>query len=174
MAAGRRRHALLCVSVAVRVGVLWVLFAADDRAVAVGAARRKPGTAQPYRRGRMACAAGWRVWVGERAAGDLLWRGTGERAAWRAFAGRRLFLLAIVDELAAGAIAGDSGLVHRYRRPGGIGCTDAAWCAVADDQDFGRAGGTCAAHGEPAVGRAAGIDGREFVRDDSCAAGEPE
>jgi hypothetical protein len=63
VAAGRRRHALLRLSAAVRVGVQRVLSAADDRALAADAARRQPGAAQSHRRGRVARAAGRSVWA---------------------------------------------------------------------------------------------------------------
>ena len=48
LAAGRRRHALLRVSAALRLGLQRLLSAADDRAVAADSARRQPGAAQPH------------------------------------------------------------------------------------------------------------------------------
>ena len=101
LAAGRRRHALLRLSAALRLGLQRLLSAADDRALAADPARREPGAAQPHRRGRVARAARRRLRPGQRAADHLLRRGAGQRAARRSAASRRLLLSAPVDQLAA-------------------------------------------------------------------------
>ena len=54
LAARRRRHAVLRVPAALRLGLQRLLPAADDRALAADPARHQPGIAQPHRRGRMA------------------------------------------------------------------------------------------------------------------------
>ena len=81
LAAGRRRHALLRLSAALRLGLQRILSAAHDRALAADSARRQPRIAQPHRRGRVAHAARRRLRALQRAAHHLLRRGAGQRAS---------------------------------------------------------------------------------------------